>query len=161
MQDEILASLSASAPRRSIGIAMLMLLGGALIYVAITQPADGIGWRVLVAAAGLGVLMLGERIRRSTVVTLELTREVLRDSAGVVLARIEQIQGVERGIFAFKPSNGFVLTTREAGDRCWKPGLYWRMGRRVGVGGMTQAGPTKLMAEMIQMLLSERAAAQG
>lgn len=160
MQDEILASLSASAPRRSIGIAMLALLGGVLIYVALTQPADGIVWRILVLAAGLGVLMLGERMRRSTVVTLELTREVLRDSDGVVLARIEQIQGVERGIFAFKPSNGFVLTTREAGGRLWKPGLYWRMGRRVGVGGMTQAGQTKLMAEMIQMLLSERAAAQ-
>lgn len=158
---EILATVSASAPRRMLGIVVLAILGGLLIYAGLTQPPEALGWQIVLLATGGTTLFLTERMRRATVVTLELTRDGLRDTEGRVLARLDQIESVNRGMFAFKPSNGFVLTTRDAQARHWNPGLWWRVGRRVGVGGVTPAAQTKYMADMIQTLLDERRTEQG
>jgi hypothetical protein len=40
----------------------------------------------------------------------------------------------------------------------WVPGLWWRIGRSVGVGGMTGAAETKMMAEMIEAMIAVRRA---
>jgi len=157
MQQEILATVSASAPRRLMGITVLALLGGLLIYAGLVQPSGTLGWQVLLLAVGVVTLVLTDKMRRASTVSLELTRDELRDTEGRVLARLDQIQAVNRGVFAFKPSNGFVLVTRAPQERQWFPGLWWRVGRRIGVGGVTPPAQTKYMAEMIQILLSERA----
>jgi hypothetical protein len=157
-QPEVLATVSASAPRRIMGIAVLAVLGGLLIYAALAQPPQVFGWQAVLLLAGGITLYLAERMRRASVVTLELTREALRDSEGRVLARLDQIETVSRGIFAFKPSNGFVVTTRQPLERHWNPGLWWRFGTHIGVGGVTPAVQTKFMADMIQTLLDERRA---
>ena len=68
---------------------------------------------------------------------------------------------MDRGTFAFKPSNGFLLRTATKQPRLWKPGLYWRMGRRIGVGGITRAAEAKLMADVIAVRLAERQAEQS
>lgn len=154
-QPEVLATVSASAPRRLMGIVVLTVLGGLLIYAGLVQP-QGLGLQLVLLLAGGIVLYLTERMRRASVATLELTREGLRDSEGRVLARLDQIETVNRGVFAFKPSNGFVLTTRQPQERHWNPGLWWRVGRRIGVGGVTPAAQTKFMADMIQTLLDEQ-----
>lgn len=156
MQQDILATLSASAPRRMMGIVVLALLGGLLVYAGLMQPPGSFGWQFILLAAGVVTLVLTDRMRRASVASLELTREELRDSEGRVLARLDQIASVNRGMFAFKPSNGFVLVTTAPQDRHWSPGLWWRIGRRVGVGGVTPPAQTKFMAEMIQTLLAER-----
>ena len=165
MQDmneaEVLATVSASAPRRMMGIVVLAALGGLLIYAGLAQPPATLGWQLFLLGAGGITLYLTERMRRASVVTLELTRTGLRDSEGQVLATLDQIETVNRGVFAFKPSNGFVLTTRDAQPRHWNPGLWWRVGRRVGVGGVTPAAQTKFMAETIQTLLDERRQYRG
>jgi len=155
-QPEVLARVSASAPRRVMGITVLAVMGGVLIYAALAQPPQVFFWQAVLLLAGGLNLYLAERMRRATVMTLELTREALRDTEGRVLARLDQIETVNRGMFAFKPSNGFVVTTRQPQDRHWNPGLWWRFGTRIGVGGVTPAAQTKLMADTIQTLLNER-----
>ncbi|MFU8883218.1 MAG: hypothetical protein ACNA7Q_12695 [Rhodobacterales bacterium] len=155
-QDEVIATVSASAPRRMMGIIVLAVLGGMLVYAGLVQPPVNIFWQLILIAAGGVILFMAERMRRASVVTLELTRDVLRDSGGTVLVRVDQIDTVNRGVFAFKPSNGFVVVTRQPQPRHWSPGLWWRVGRRIGVGGVTPPAQTKFMAEMIQILLSER-----
>lgn len=157
MQDEILATVAASAPRRMMGIIVLALLGGLLVYAGLIQPPQNMAWQVILILSGGIVLYMTERMRRASVTTLELTRDVLREQGGQVLARLDQVDSVNRGMFAFKPSNGFVLVTRAPQDRHWTPGLWWRIGRRVGVGGVTPPAQTKFMAELIQMQLTERA----
>ena len=95
-------------------------------------------------------------MRRSTELTIELTRSELRDSSGTCIARIEDITAVERGLLAFKPSNGFMLKTRTPGPRVWRPGIWWRIGRRVGIGGVMPGHQTKAMAEILAALQAER-----
>lgn len=156
MQDEIVATVAASAPRRMLGIIVLALLGGLLVYGGLAQPSQNLGFQAILIVSGVVVLFMAERMRRASVTTLELTRDVLREQDGRVLARMDQVVSVNRGMFAFKPSNGFVLVTKTPQDRHWTPGLWWRIGHRIGVGGVTPPAQTKFMAEMIQIQLSER-----
>lgn len=153
--DEILATVAASAGRRFLGIGMLALLGVMVIYVALTNP-PALGWQVFLLAFGTIALMVADAMRRATAFRLELTREELRDTGGDVIARVAEIKSVDRGAFAFKPSNGFLLRTSTSAPRRWRPGLWWRIGARIGVGGMTPGRQTRNMAEIIAIMIAER-----
>lgn len=153
--DEVLAVVSASPGRRALGIGALWTLAFLLIYIALMEPPE-IGWQIFLLALGGASVWVAERMRKATAGRLELTREALRDSDGTVLAAVSDIQAMDRGMFAFKPSNGFLLTLSQSGARVWRPGMWWRMGRRIGVGGMTPGSQTKFMAEMISAMIAER-----
>jgi hypothetical protein len=154
-QGEVLAVLEASAGRRLVGIAMLLGLGAMLLWIALTQTPSLPG-RLFLVAAGAAMLALAEAMRRATASRVELTRDALRDGDGTVIATVTEIAHLERGLFAFKPSNGFLLRTRAPASRTWRPGLWWRMGRRIGIGGMTPGHQSKLMADILGGLLAER-----
>lgn len=156
MQDEVLCRVRASGPRRLFGVGVLMLLGALVVYIAIVQPPTNLSGQIFLLVMGAGALYLGDKMRRATLTTLELTQTELRDSNGVVLVKLADIKSTDRGTFAFKPSNGFILRLEHRGPRAWNPGLWWRMGRRIGVGGVTSASETKQMAEMIAGLVAMR-----
>lgn len=154
-ETEVLATVQASLGRRVLGIGLLGILGVLVIYVAIKAPPS-FGWQVFLIALGVTALLVADAMRRSTAHVLELTRTELRESTGFVIAEVANISGIDRGAFAFKPSNGFLLRLETPGSRKWRPGLWWRVGRRVGVGGMTPGRQTKFMAEIIAVMLAER-----
>ena len=102
---------------------------------------------------GGGSIWLAEQMRKATAGRLELTRSGLREQSGLEVVHLDNIKAVERGMFAFKPSNGFLIRTHKpVGGRAWRPGLWWRMGRRIGVGGITSAGQAKFMADMMAVM---------
>ncbi|MBN2905728.1 MAG: hypothetical protein JXJ18_03355 [Rhodobacteraceae bacterium] len=153
---EDIATLRVSMMRRLTGLAVMFLLGGLLLYIAMARPPAELGWRVFLLALGGVTLTLAEAMRRATARTLHLTEEGLFDSDGQVLARIEDIREIERGLFALKPSNGFTLKLKSAAPRAWAPGVWWRLGRRLGVGGVTSAAQAKAMAEIMTAMLVTR-----
>ncbi|WP_246139505.1 hypothetical protein [Falsiphaeobacter marinintestinus] len=153
--DEVFATVSASQARRWTGVGMLMIVGAVVIYVAMATP-PAFEWQVFLIGTGLGAFWMADRMRRATEHKLELTETELKSTEGIVLARIEDIKTVERGVFAFKPSNGFLITLKTRGNRVWRPGLWWRMGRRIGIGGVTPASQTKFMSEMLAAQLMQR-----
>jgi hypothetical protein len=61
-------------------------------------------------------------------------------------------------MFDMKPSNGFALKLKKARTRRWQPGLWWAIGRRVGIGGVTPGSHSKTMAQMLEALLAQNAA---
>ncbi|WP_227269779.1 hypothetical protein [Roseobacter weihaiensis] len=154
-QDEVLARVAASAGRRILGIGMLAFLAVLVIYVAIVSPPT-LGWQIFLIALGAIALMIANAMRKSTRHTLELTRTELRDDAGTVIVKLEDVTSIDRGAFAFKPSNGFLLRLGKPHARDWRPGLWWRSATRIGVGGMTPMRPTKYMAEVIAIIIAER-----
>lgn len=156
-ENEVLATVRASAGRRFLGLVSLGLLGVLLIYIAFVRPPELI-WQMFLIGVGGAALWMADAMRRATASMVELTPKGLRDGDGTVIAAIEDIQGMDRGFFAFKPSNGFLLKLRAgAGDgRIWRPGLWWRMGRRIGVGGMTPGSQTKFMSDVLAAMMSER-----
>ena len=152
MSDEILAEVSASAPRRVMGVVMLGGLGVLLLYIAFMTPPAPV-WQVFLIVLGLASLWLAQVMWQVTAVTLILTPTELRDSDGTVLVRVEDVAAVDRGAFALKPSNGFMIKTHRPQARGWRPGMWWRIGRRVAVGGVTPGSQTKPMADILSAML--------
>lgn len=155
MDEEILAVISASPLRRWFGVGMLAGIAVFAFWIML-MGAPSFAWQVFLAVTGGAALWMAERMRRATEARLELTETELRDSSGRRIALVDEIEAVERGALAFKPSNGFLIRTRTPGPNTWRPGLWWRMGRRIGVGGVTPAHQGKLMADIIAAILLQK-----
>lgn len=155
MSDPFQPKIAASPPRRWLGVGMLLFLGALLIYVAFATPPD-LAWQVFLLMMGGASLWLGDKMRRATEGWIELKDDALITQSGEVIARIDDIEKVERGMLAFKPSNGFMIKTKTPAARRWEPGLWWRTGRRIGVGGVTPASQSKVMADLISAKLMMR-----
>lgn len=153
--DTVLATITASAPRRLLGVGTLTLLGGMLMYLAFAAPPSPLWQTCLLVLAG-GALWLATTMYRATQSALELTETELRDTDGTVVARIDDVEAVDRGAFAMKPSNGFTLKMKRPQARSWRPGLWWRLGRRVAVGGVTSGAMTRPVADVIAAMIARR-----
>ncbi len=135
---------------------MLGAVGALVIYVALASPPEPV-WQVFLFAVGGAAFWLAHRMWHATNDWIELTQTELRTGAGRVIAKVEDIEAVDRGAFAFKPSNGFLVKTRTKAANSWEPGLWWRVGHRIGIGGMTAAAETKFMSEILSALIADRA----
>ncbi len=156
MCDDVLIVVHTSAPRRVFAVWTLLGLGVTILYLAVAHPPENLGLRVVQIGLGLVVLWLTDRLRRATRTTLELTETQLRSGSGELLADVAQIEAIDRGIFALKPSNGFVLRLSHKAPRRWEPGMWWRAGRRIGVGGVASASQTKAMAGILSTIIAKR-----
>ncbi|EYD72704.1 hypothetical protein Lokhon_01507 [Limimaricola hongkongensis DSM 17492] len=149
--------LRAEPARRAMAVGVLYGFGGLCVYTALAQTAQ-IGWSAALLGLGVAGLCAGEALRRATRRVLRLDDAGLRDSDGTVLAAWENIVAIERGSLSLKPTNGFTLRLARPAARAWRPGLWWRFGHRLGVGGVTSARATKAMAQAIEIRLADRAA---
>ena len=147
--------LAASPARRGIGVGALGALGAMLLWFAVSQ-SHAPEWQAVMVLMGAGALWMARRMWQATAAHLVLTPRALKSSDGRVLARMEDVVAVARGAFASKPSNGFTLKLRTPGPFAWEPGLWWRMGRRVGVGGVPHGTPARFIAELIQERIAQR-----
>ena len=152
--EEVLIDIRPSPIRRWMALLALGVLAILLTGLAIGDVPDL--WRLFFVLLGVGVLWSGNKLRAATLDGLVLTRAGLRTESGVMLAPVENIAKVERGVFAFKPSNGFLVRLKEADGKGWAPGLWWKLGRRIGVGGTLSGGQTRAMADMMNVLVLER-----
>jgi len=75
---------------------------------------------------------------------------------GEILAQFDNIDAVDRSIMAFKPSNGFVVHLKNPQKRGWAPGIWWRVGRTLGIGGATSRDHARNMADTLNTMLAER-----
>ncbi|MCD9148628.1 hypothetical protein [Pseudophaeobacter flagellatus] len=155
MTDEVLVTVEASGLRRIMGVAMLAVIGVTLLYVAVATPPS-LAWLVFLLLVGLAALWLSVRMWQATAYQIELTEEVLRCTDGTVIAQVADIETIDRGFFAFKPSNGFLIRSSTPGARIWLPGLWWRAGRRIGIGGVTPGSQTKTMSEILAAMIAKR-----
>lgn len=155
MSDKIVATLKASEARRYMGVGMLAMVGGLVIYVALATPPT-LDWLVFLLVVGLSALWLAARMWQATQFHIELTETELRCTDGNVIARVEDIKSVDRGLFAFKPSNGFLIQTKTPASRIWRPGLWWRFGRQIGIGGVTPGSQSKAMSEILAAMIAMR-----
>lgn len=153
--DGSLFVLKTAPARRYFALFILYVLGALLCVLAWNSGDAAFGWRAVLFAAGLGVFVLAAKLGQATKGRLVLTPEALTDGDGRVLAELSQIAAVDRGALAVKPSNGFTLRLRTRTARRWEPGLFWANGKRIGVGGVTEAGAGKAMAEMIQARITK------
>ena len=144
--------LRPSPPRRYLAYGCLLFLGILLIYLAFVGSPE-FGYRILLALLGMGSLAGAEALRRATLHSILLTDDGLEEEGtGRLIAHLDQIETVDRGLFAFKPSNGFAIRLKEPSAGAWAPGLWWRYGRRVGIGGVVSKPHAAAVAETLAQM---------
>ncbi len=154
--DEVLERITPSAPRRYMAVGCLGLLGIMLLVIAASRPPSDFVWLIFLVVLGAGSIWLSWSIWTSSATTLELTRHELREQGGRLLARIEEVKNVDRGFFAFKPAAGFRLSLTTKMPNAYAPGLWWRRGRMVMIGGVTSSGQSKSVADLIAVLVAQQ-----
>ena len=152
--DAELLRIRATPGRRIFGTFTLGLLGLLLLWLAVAQPPAEILWQLFLVVLGVAAVWMAQLMWRATARELILTETALRDSSGAVLAEVADIDKVDRSMFAMKPSNGFVVRLKTPSRRAWQPGLWWRLGRKLAVGGVTAGRDTKPMADALAMLVA-------
>ena len=155
--EEPIVVLAPSPARRWLAVGMTGALGLLCLAIALLRPPGAPLWIVVLLVLGIGALWLSRRLAVATRTRLELTRAGLRDGEGRTVAPLDRVVAVERGVFAFKPSNGFLVRLSQPLPRVWEPGLWWRFGSRVGIGGVTPSAQGRIMADALTALVAETA----
>lgn len=152
---DVITGIIPSAARRFFGAGVLYALGALLVYLALVQPPSP-ALAVFLIGCGAIALFGGWKMWEVTGHVIELTEDELRLSNGRLICKTADIQKVDRSFFAFKPSNGFLIVTKTGYPTTWAPGLWWRFGRRIGVGGVTPAAQGKVMADTLAAMIATR-----
>lgn len=152
---DVIITLEISAFRRLFGVGVMAALSILMIYAASITLSGSVFGILGLLIFGIIALWGAWRLYSATADGLTLTADGIFTKSGEPLVNLDNVEAVDRGFFAFKPSNGFLLRLRDPMPRGWAPGLWWRFGRRVGVGGATSPGQGKAMADMISVLISE------
>lgn len=152
--------LRPSQGRRVLASTILAGVGLMFWWGAATNP-DQV-WSARAMMAGIGGLWFwgAYELWRATARAIIMTDVALVDSLGNKIADLDQIVGLDRGVFSIKPSNGVLLKLESGGPIQWVPGLWWRVGRRVGIGGLTPKAQTKMLTGALEMHLVERIASR-
>ncbi len=153
---ELLAELTASPARRIMGVGSQVCLGILMLAVAFLRPpASPIALLILLGLGGLAIWQ-ARNLWKATSLTIGLTEEGLWDNSGTLLTTFDNIEKVDRGVFAMKPSNGFLIVLKKPMERRWRPGMWWRFGRRLGVGGTPAGRHARDMADRLTMMIHMR-----
>lgn len=152
---DVITGMVPSAPRRFFGTGVLYALGAVLIYIALTNPPSP-AYALFLVGVGALAIYGGYKMWHVTGRMIELTEDELRLSDGTLICRTEDIVKIDRSFFAFKPSNGFLITTKVSYPSTWSPGLLWRFGKRIGVGGVTSVSEGKIMADTLAAMIATR-----
>lgn len=151
--EQIIATLTPSPVRRWLAMGFTGSLGAVCLLLVLLRPPAETTWIVFLLVLGGGSIWMSRRLAVATRTRIELTARGLRDASGRVLAPVDRIVAVERGAFALKPSNGFLVRLSAPGRAAWQPGLWWRVGRCVGIGGVTPSAQGRMMADALTALI--------
>lgn len=141
--------------RWTVVVALVVIAAGIMWVVLDSGEHSGIQI-ILLTLASTGCLFLALAMSRARGRAVILTREGFYDDEGVFLCPLAEIERVESGFFAFKPSKGFLARLKSPAQRAWSPGLWWRIGKRFAVGGATPGRDGRAMAELLVELIAER-----
>ncbi|PKP83901.1 MAG: hypothetical protein CVT80_11225, partial [Alphaproteobacteria bacterium HGW-Alphaproteobacteria-2] len=106
----VIARLEPSPGRRIFSLVALAGLGALLLQIALARPPQHLGWQVFLLVLGGLAVWLAVKLWQATARGLVLREDGLWEAGGRRLAALDEIASVDRGIFAFKPSNGFLVT---------------------------------------------------
>lgn len=135
----------------------LLILATITVSVGFRAASDAPFVLISTLVFTAAIIWFGDALRRTPARKVIFDGTQLIDDSGAVLCTLDEIVEVERGMSLFKPSNGFALRLNADRPRGWSPGLWWRTGRRVGVGGATPGRGSRNMADAITAALALRA----
>ncbi len=154
--DEVLARITPKPARRVFATGVTGILGIILIYIAAAFPPAELVWLAFLIALGALCVFWAWRVWQASAAVLELTRREMREAGGRQLFLTDEVDRVDNSPFAFKPAAGFLVHLKTRHPRVYAPGLWWRAGRRVAIGGVTGRAEGKAVVELLNVILADR-----
>ena len=145
--------LSVPSWRRSVALATLSALVVLLTVQAAGRPIVAQAVCLALAATFGWAAVALWRARENA---LSWSDAGLRDRSGALRIPVERIVAVDTGAVSLRPSQGFTLRLDRPLPRGWSPGLWWSLGRTVGVGGLTERRATRALAQRVAERIAER-----
>ena len=153
---DILAELRPSQFRFGMTLVAIAAMGAILTSTGLFNADVDIRFRVLAVLSGAGLVFLATRVIRQGRSGVQLTPEGLFEIDGRKICALNDIENVDRGFAAFRPSTGFSVRLKNRHDLAWSLGLWWRFGKTVGVGGITPPAAGRVMANALATALKAR-----
>ena len=153
---DVIVKIQPGKARRIFSAILLCLVALVMLNLVFTGSANSVVLKTILLSMSCVFLWQAQTSLRSADAALVLTRDGLFDGQGELICSISQIVSVDRGWFSLKPSNGFLIRLHEPAVRKWSPGLYWRIGTRLGVGGALSPAQTKELSDKLMLLVEER-----
>ncbi|GAB5448196.1 hypothetical protein [Gymnodinialimonas sp.] len=155
--NEHLASIHPRPARRVVAVGMIVALAVIVWTVAALRPPESFAYMLMLVFFGAGCFWLAYGMWHASAREIELTRSELREVDGRVLCRMDNVARVDRGAFAFKPAGGFLVRLKAPeGPGVYAPGVWWRWGRTLAIGGVTARQDGKNVADMMIVMMLER-----
>lgn len=153
---DVIVKIQPSFGRRIFGIAILCLAALIMLNYAFGDKAQSIVLRVFLLLFAVVFLWHAQTNLRFADAALILKRDGLFDNHGELICNLSNINRIDRGWISFKPSNGLLIRMHRPMPLKWVPGLYWRFGKNLGVGGMVSPVLTKEMSDKLLLLMQEK-----
>ena len=152
---DVILKIKPSAGRRIFGIIILCLVAVIMMNYAFGDKAQSIVLRFILLLMAVVFLWQAQANLRFIGAALILKREGLFDDQGALICSLSNINQIDRGWISFKPSNGLLVRMHKPMALKWSPGLYWRFGKSLGIGGMVSPVLTKEMSDKLLLLMQE------
>ncbi len=66
-----------------------------------------------------------------------------------IICKIENIKKIDVSPYTFKSANGFIIFQKTKGSFKIVPGLYWRAGKRISIGGLISKNESKFLSSTL------------
>ncbi|MGB0498857.1 MAG: hypothetical protein ACPGID_11005 [Rubricella sp.] len=148
--------MTPSPARVFLGAGSIAAIGALMVFAGFTARDASPLHLFLLFGIALLCLWQAKRMWDASRRSIHLTEGGLYLDTGEALAPMDEVERIERSIFAFKPSGGFLLVMRNKAPRASMAGLFWRRGRRIGIGGTTPGWQGRAAADLIEAILLRR-----
>ena len=139
-----------SMPRRVLGVGLLFCIAVIFFYFAIYELRMSGIFAYVNLTIGSVQFWAAYKVYVATNESLVFNDGKITSTDGTLVADVENIAKIDRSMFAFKPTNGLLIILRKPMPASWRPGLWWRCGRFVGIGGCTPKHHGKQFAEELE-----------
>ena len=74
---------------------------------------------------------------------------------GSVICEIDDIERIDVSPYTFKSANGFIVILKTKSSFKSIPGLYWRLGKRLSIGGLVSKNESKFLSQTLLSFFEE------
>ena len=72
------------------------------------------------------------------------------------ICKMHEIDRVDASPYTFKSANGFIIILKTKNSFESVPGLYWKVGKRISIGGLVSKNESKFLSGLLLQFLEEQ-----
>ena len=95
-------------------------------------------------------------LKRYSKVGFLINQSGLFNLDGSIICEIGDIEIIDVSPYTFKSANGFIVILKTKNSFKLIPGLYWRLGKRLSIGGLVSKTESKFLSQALLRFYEEK-----